>query len=119
LRHDEMATSTPSSRAVDEFECRLGQFLGLVGDVDVVGPGGVVEALQVFLPPEDSRTVGRLVTADALEDAGAVVEPVGQDVDVRVVEVDELAVHPDRVDALVHLRSVTHVCPPMRGAPRL
>ena len=37
----------------------------------------------------------RVVAADALEDAGAVVEAVRADVDARVVPVDELAVHPD------------------------
>ena len=44
---------------------------------------------------EDRRALGRLVAADALEDAGAVVEAVRADVDLASRPVDELAVHPD------------------------
>ena len=41
---------------------------------------------------------GGLVAADALEDAGAVVEGVREDVYLRLVPIDKLAVHPDLVD---------------------
>ena len=49
---------------------------------------------------EDRRAVRRVVAADALEYAGAVVEPVRGDVDLRVRPVDELAVHPDLLGLL-------------------
>ena len=50
--------------------------------------------------PEDGRPLRRVVAADALEHAGAVVEAVRADVDARVVPVDELAVHPDLLGGL-------------------
>ncbi len=43
---------------------------------------------------------GGLVAANALEDAGAVVEAVRADMDGRVVPVDELAVQPDLLGGL-------------------
>ena len=49
---------------------------------------------------EDRRALRRVVAADALEYAGAVVEPVRGDVDLRVRPVDELAVHPDLLGLL-------------------
>ena len=45
--------------------------------------------------PEHGRSLRRLVGADALEHAGAVVQRVGEDVDLRLVPVDEVPVHPD------------------------
>jgi hypothetical protein len=45
--------------------------------------------------PEDRRPGIGLVAANPLEHAGAVVEPVRTDMDLGVVPVDELAVHPD------------------------
>ena len=50
--------------------------------------------------PEDRGPLRRVVAADPLEDAGAVVEAVRADVDARVVPVDELAVHPDLLGGL-------------------
>ena len=46
---------------------------------------------------EDRRAVLGLVAADPLEDAGAVVQPMRQDVDLGVLPGDELAVVPDDV----------------------
>ena len=43
------------------------------------------------------RALGRLVAADPLEDAGAVVQAVCADVHLGIRPVDELAVHPDRL----------------------
>ena len=71
-----------------------------------------LEALHVLGEAEDRGTVGGLVAADALEDAGAVVEGVRQDVYLRLVPVDELAVHPD----LVHGRQ-RHRAHPSRFRP--
>jgi hypothetical protein len=49
----------------------------------------------VVSEPEDGGAARGLVAADALEDAGAVVEPVRSDVDPGIGPVHELAVHPD------------------------
>jgi hypothetical protein len=49
---------------------------------------------------EDRGAAVGLICPDALEDAGAVVESVGQHVDVGVVPADELAVHPDPLGLL-------------------
>ena len=57
----------------------------------------------VVLPVAEDRGAGiGGVRADALEDAGAVVQAMTQDVDVGVVPRDELTVHPDVV-GLLHL----------------
>ena len=53
------------------------------------------QALDVLGQAEHGRALRGLVGADALEHAGAVVQRVGEDVDLRLVPVDELAVHPD------------------------
>ena len=45
--------------------------------------------------PEDRRTRGARVTPDPLEHPDSVVERVVQNVDLRIREVDEGAVHPD------------------------
>src|SRR5439155_1130052 len=60
----------------------------------------VVQAPHVIGEAEHGRTLRRLVAADALEDARAVVEAVGADVNPSVVPVDELAVHPDLLGGL-------------------
>ena len=57
---------------------------------------------------EDGRALGGVVGPDALEDAGAVVQRVGEDVDPGVVPVDEHAVHPN----LVHLLNGHPATPP-------
>ena len=49
---------------------------------------------------EDRRAALGLVAADPLEDAGAVVEAVAENVDLGVVPGDELAVHPDPLGLL-------------------
>ena len=66
-----------------------------------------MEPLHVIGEAEDGRPLRRVVAADALEDAGAVVEPMRADVDLGVVPVDEPAVHPDllgRLHALTLLK---------------
>jgi len=62
--------------------------------------GRLQEAADVVGQPEDGRSGGGGVGPDALEDSGAVVERVGEDVDLGVVPVDELAVHPNLVHFL-------------------
>ena len=51
----------------------------------------------MVLVAEDRRAALGLVGADALEDAGAVVQRVGEYVYLRVLPGDELPVHPDEV----------------------
>src|SRR5262249_43444158 len=58
------------------------------------------ETLQVLTQPEHRWTAVRPVGPDALEYAGSVVQRVRQDVDLRLVPVDELAVHPDLLGLL-------------------
>ena len=59
-----------------------------------------MQALHVLAEPEDGRPLRRVVAANALEDARAVVEAVHADVNLRVGPVDELAVHPDLLGLL-------------------
>ena len=87
--------------AADEFDRRLGQFVRVEGDLYVVGLGGLVEPVEMLLPAEDRRPLGGVVTAHALEDARPVVQRVREHVNLCLVPVDELAVHPDPLD--VHL----------------
>src|SRR5207302_2260088 len=68
------------------------------GDVDQEDLGAVEEAGDVVGEPEHGRAARCRVGADALEHAAAVVQRVRQDVDLGVVPVDELAVHPDLLD---------------------
>ena len=79
----------------DEFLGGLGKFLGAVWDVHAVDARGLVEAHHVVGEAETRRAARRIVAPQALEDARAVVNYVGEDVDFRVVPVHELAVHPD------------------------
>ena len=67
----------------------------------------VVQAADVIVEPEDGRAlVARVVAADAFEEAGAVVEGVREDVNLRVGEVDEAPVHPDFFDFFERHRSL-------------
>ena len=58
------------------------------------------EATHVVLKAEYLRAFGGRVAADSLEDARAVVQPVREDVDVRLVPGDELSVLPDELSLL-------------------
>jgi hypothetical protein len=59
-----------------------------------------VQALQVLAVAEDRGTDLGVVAADPLEDARAVVQSVGEHVNLRVLPGDELPVHPDEVRLL-------------------
>jgi hypothetical protein len=63
------------------------------------------QTLHVLGQAKDGGTVGGLVAADALEDAGTVVQGVREHMDLRRVPIDERPVHPDLVD----LRQCGHV----------
>ena len=62
--------------------------------------GRLVQALEVLAMAEDGGPPLGLVGADALEDAGSVVQAVAEHVDLGVVPCDELAVHPDALGLL-------------------
>ena len=66
--------------------------------------GRRLQTLEVVAQAEDRRPALGRVAADALEDAGAVVEAVARDVDLGVRPVHELAVHPDLL-GLLHCRN--------------
>ena len=81
----------------DQLHARGVQLVDRVRQVHVQEIRRVVQPLEVVGQPEDGRALVGLVAANALEDAGAVVEPVGADVNRCVGPVDELTVHPDLV----------------------
>ena len=61
----------------------------------VVEPRRRFQALEMVAMAKHGRALLGLVAADALEDPGAVVQPVGENMDLGVLPSDELAVHPD------------------------
>src|SRR5207247_881141 len=83
----------------DGVDAGLLEFLGREGDLHPINLATIVLAADVIVEAEDGGTlVARVVAADALEEAGTVVDGVGQHVDLRVCEVDEPSVHPDLLD---------------------
>jgi len=63
----------------------------------------IQQTFGVLVQAEDrGAAVGRPVRAHAFEDAHAVVQRMGQDVDRGVAPVDQLAVHPDLAVAVGH-----------------
>ena len=76
------------------------KLLGGVGKLEVVEPGRLLEPVEVLAVAEDRRAALGLVAADALEDAGPVVEPVAEHVDLGVLPAHELAVVPDQLSRL-------------------
>ncbi|MCY1547716.1 hypothetical protein D9M68_837860 [compost metagenome] len=64
--------------------------------------GAVEQALGVFFQAEDRRAARRVVGTNAFEGAAAVVQRVGQHMDLGVAPVDHLAVHPDLAVAVGH-----------------
>ncbi len=90
----------PDAVRGDQLVRRRADLLDRVREIHVQDPRRVLEADEVVGEAEHRRARGRVVAADALEHAGAVVEPVRGDVDLRVGPVDELAVHPDLLGLL-------------------
>ena len=70
----------------------------------------VDQALHVVGEAEHRGAVRRLVAANALEDAGAVVQAVRADVDAGIRPVHQLAVHPDLLGLLHGLLLVVSAC---------
>src|SRR5205085_7688861 len=79
-----LRASVPS----DQVDTGRLQFLDRVRQVHIKQLRGVMEALQMVRQPEDRASLRRLICADSLEDAGAVVKAVRADVDLRVCPVD-------------------------------
>jgi hypothetical protein len=75
--------------------CASHHLVGREGDLHAQDLGAVEQALGVLLQAEDGRAIDRVVGAHAFEGAAAVVQGVGQHVDLGVAPVDHLAVHPD------------------------
>ena len=57
--------------------------------------GAAVQPLDVLGQAEHRRALRRRIRADALEHAGAVVQRVSKDVNLGLVPIDEVSVHPD------------------------
>src|SRR5579864_3196718 len=72
--------------------------------VHAIDLGGERQPVQVLRQPEDGgdalpgRRVHGVVAADALEDPGAIMQRMGQDMDRGLLEIDQLAVLPDPAD---------------------
>ena len=86
--------------AADKLVGRLAQLLGAVGELEVVELGRLPQPRQVLAVAEDGGTALGLITADPLEDAGAVMQAVAEDVGRRLVPGHELAVLPDQLSRL-------------------
>ena len=83
--------------AGDRLQLRGGDLLAREGDRHVVELGRLEQAVGVLGVAEDRRPDLGVVTADALEDAGAVVQAVRQYVNLGLIPGDELPVHPDEI----------------------
>src|SRR6185312_1020061 len=103
----DVAGAHPVAR--DEVERRLAQLLALVRDRHVVEVGRLEQPVDVVEMTEDRRADRGVVAAHALEDARAVVEPVREYVNLRVLPFDELPVHPDEV-RLLHVDAPYRRC---------
>ena len=90
------------------------QLLGRVGQSQVVELGRLGEPIEVVPVAEDRRAALGLVAADALEDAGAVVQAMGEHVHLGVLPGHELAVVPNQIGCSI----VGEVCPTRRALPR-
>jgi len=64
--------------------------------------GAIEEALGVLFQPENSRAVHRVVRAYAFKSTAAVVQGMGQHVDLGVAPIHHLAVHPNFAVAVCH-----------------
>ncbi len=82
--------------ATDQLVRRLADLLGGVGKLEVVELGRLLQPGEVLAVAEDGRASLGLIAADALEDAGAVVQPVAEHVRLCVLPRHELAVLPDQ-----------------------
>ena len=72
------------------------------GYVHAQNLGAVEEPLGVFLQAKDGGAAGRVVSAYALKSATAIVQGVGQHMDLGVAPLDHAAVHPNFAVAVGH-----------------
>src|SRR4029078_5574274 len=93
-----------------ELERRLAQPVAVVRDGHVAELGRLEQAVDVVEVAEERRADLGVVAADAPAHARGVVEPVREYVNLRVLPLDELPVHPDEVRLL-------HVAAPYRRWP--
>ena len=100
VERDRADVALPKVAGAEQVVRRRPQLVDRVRQLHVDQPGRVVQALHVVGQPEDRGPLRRVVAADPLEHAGAVVQTVGTYVDASVVPVDELAVHPDLLGRL-------------------
>ena len=97
---------------------RVDELGGRERDVDQEDLGAGEHAVDVVREPEHGCAARRRIGADALEHAAAVVQRVREDVDLGVVPVDELAIHPDLLD-LVERHWVLPLMSPVYDGDRL
>ena len=102
---------------LDEVAAGGGELVEGVGDVHPVDATGDGESLQVGVEAEDGGAARGVVAANALEDGGAVLHGVREDVDVGIVPANEFAVAPDPVGRREFARGgLCHSCAWVRGA---
>lgn len=80
----------------------LGVGLAVEDEVESHHLASVDKPPDVVLEPEHGRPLGSLIDPDSLEDAGAVIERMGENVDLGVLPVDKLSVEPNLL-CLIHL----------------
>ena len=76
--------------------------LGIVGELHVENLRRVPQPRRVVLQPEDRRALRRLVGADPFEDAQAVVQRVGQDMDLGVTPRHHFSIQPNHTITVGH-----------------
>jgi hypothetical protein len=68
-----------------------------IGDFHAIDLGRIKKALQVAIEQPHRWPADRIIGADALEDAGAIMEGMAHHVNLGFVPGDELAIEPDLV----------------------
>src|SRR5262249_54559288 len=102
----------------DDLEAGVGQRRLRIGNPQVVQLRGLVEPLEMRVQAEDGRTVGSRVGLHALENAGAVLEPVRKHVHLRLAPRDEVPVEPNELSwCESHDASIYQVVPPCGRYP--
>jgi len=101
---------------LDHVDLRLHQLVKLEGHGHAQDLGAVEQTLGVLTQTENRGALVGLVGAHAFESAAAIVQRVGQHVDLGVAPLHHLAVHPDLAVAIVHRHggeSFSKVSPPV------
>ncbi|OIQ70299.1 hypothetical protein GALL_480910 [mine drainage metagenome] len=116
-RDAELLVADPCERAdvagveavrAHHVELSLHRLLQREGNLHAQDLRAVEQAFGVLAQAEDGRALVGLVGAHALESAAAVVQGVGQHVNLGVAPFDELAVHPDFAVAVGHGGGQSH-----------